>query len=129
VAALVHTTPLLVRACREALEELNPDYERAARSFGAGPGTVLWRVVLPQIRRRLASAVVLAFGRAMGDFGITLMIAGNVAGKTQTLPVAIYAAAASGEGAKAAALAVVISVLLIALMYGAARLEPKRALR
>lgn len=129
VAAFIHTTPLLVRGCRDALDRLDPDYERAARSFGAGPWRILWRVALPQIRRPLAAALMLAFGRAMGDFGITLMIAGNVPGKTQTLPLAVYVAATSGEGAKARALVLVISALLVGLMYGAARLDPRRALR
>ena len=129
LAALIHTAPLLVRACRDALEALPRDVERAARSCGASGWTVFWRVALPQIQRALAAAAVLAFGRALGDFGITLMIAGNIPGSTQTLPVAVYSAASSGNGAYARALVLAVSALILGLMYAAARLEPKRALR
>jgi len=129
LAALVHATPLLVRALRDAFEGLSPDMERAVRSCGASGWTIFWRVALPQVRRQLAAAVVLAFGRALGDFGITLMIAGNIPGSTQTLPVAVYSAASSGNGASARALVLAISALILGLMYAAARLEPKRALR
>lgn len=129
LAAWIHATPLLVRACRDAFSGLPLDIERAARSCGASPWSVFWHVALPQIQRPLAAAAVLAFGRALGDFGITLLVAGNVPGSTQTLPVAVYSAASSGNGAYARALVLAVSVLILGLMYAAARLEPKRALR
>lgn len=129
LAAFIHTTPLLVRAARDAFEAVDPACQRAARSFGASSWAVFWRVTVPLALRPLAAAAVLAFGRALGDFGITLMIAGNLPGSTQTLPVAVYSAAASGNAASARALVLAFSALILTLLYAAARLEPKRALR
>lgn len=129
LAAWIHATPLLIRACRDALSGLPPDIERAARSCGASAWTIFWHVALPQIPRPLTAAAVLAFGRALGDFGITLLIAGNIPGSTQTLPVAVYSAASSGNGTYARALVLTVSIVILGLMYAAARLEPKRALR
>jgi len=129
LAAMLHTTPLLVRSCRDALEALDPSLERAARACGAPWWRVLLSVSLPQARRPLLAALVLAFGRALGDFGVTLMIAGNLPGQTQTMPVAIYSAAASGDASSARAFVLILSFVILGLLCLAARLEPKRALR
>jgi molybdate transport system permease protein len=126
VAALIHATPLLVKSARMSFESVDPDLEKAARSLGASKWRVFWRVTLPAAERQILAAVLLAFGMALGDFGITIMIAGNRAGQTQTLPVAIYSAVESGNGAAARALVLVISAVILGILFLANRLEPKR---
>jgi molybdate transport system permease protein len=127
LAALLYTLPLLVDNARAAFEEVGARYGRAALSLGASEWNVFWRVILPLARRPILAAGVLAFARSLGDFGITIMIAGNLPGATQTMPVAIYSAVESGNGAAARALVAVISALVLGLLYLATRLGRKRA--
>jgi len=126
VAAFLHATPLLVKSARVSFESVDPDLAKAARSLGASDWHVFWRVTLPAAERRILAAVVLAFGMALGDFGITIMIAGNVVGRTQTMPLAIYSAVESGNGAAARALVLVVSAVILGILFLANRLEPKR---
>ena len=127
VAALVHATPLLVKSARAALESVDRSYERAARSLGASEWRVFWRVTLPLARRSVLAAAILAFARSLGDFGITIMIAGNIPGRTQTISVAIYDAVEAGNGALARALVIVISAVALSILFLANRLAPKQA--
>ncbi|MEO7650106.1 MAG: molybdate ABC transporter permease subunit [Bryobacteraceae bacterium] len=126
LAALFHSTPLLVKFSRAALESVDRDYQRAARTLGASEWSVFWRVTLPLARRSILAATVLAFARALGDFGVTIMIAGNIPGRTQTIAVAIYDAVESGNGAAARAMVLVVSVATIAILYIANLLERRR---
>ncbi|MGH9723061.1 MAG: molybdate ABC transporter permease subunit [Bryobacteraceae bacterium] len=128
VAALFHATPLLIKSARAALESVDRSVERAARNLGASEWKVFWRVTLPLARRSVSAAVVLAFARSLGDFGITIMIAGNIPGRTQTVAVAIYDAVESGNGALARTLVLVVSVVAISILYLANRLERRQAL-
>ena len=89
VAALLHSLPLLVKSARAALESVDRSFERAARNLGASEWRLFWRVTLPLARRSVLAAVALAFARSLGDFGVTLMVAGNIPGRTQTVAVAI----------------------------------------
>ena len=127
VAALLHALPLLVKSARAALESVDRSYERAARNLGASEWKVFWRVTVPLARRSVFAAAALAFARSLGDFGITIMIAGNIPGRTQTIAVAIYDAVESGNGALARALVLVISVVAIAILYLTNRLERRQA--
>ncbi|MBI1788644.1 MAG: molybdate ABC transporter permease subunit [Acidobacteria bacterium] len=127
LAALFHATPLLVKSARAALESVDRSYERAARNLGASEWTVFWRVTLPLARRSISAAAVLAFARALGDFGVTIMIAGNIPGRTQTVAVAIFDAVESGNGAVARALVLVVSATAVAVLYLANRLERRQA--
>ncbi len=127
VAAMIHVVPLLFRSCRAALEETDPDCERAARSFGASQWRLWWFVTLPQARTPLLAAAVLAFARALGEFGVTIMVAGNLPGRTQTLPVAVYSAVVSGDGATARVLVLVISAVVLSALYAASRLRLRQA--
>jgi len=127
LAALFHSTPLLIRFTRAAFESLDPGFARAARSLGASEWKVFWRVTVPLARRSIFAGAALAFARSLGDFGITIMIAGNIPGRTQTLAVAIYDAVESGNGALARTLVLVISVLAIAILYLTNRLERRQA--
>jgi molybdate transport system permease protein len=126
VAALFHSTPLLIKFTRAAFESLDPSFGRAARNLGASEWKVFWRVTVPLARRSIFAAVALAFARSLGDFGITIMIAGNIPGRTQTIAVAIYDAVESGNGALARALVLVISAVAIAILYLTSRLERRQ---
>ena len=124
VAAMFHSTPLLVKSARAAFESVDRSYERAARSLGASEARLFWRVTLPLARRSILAAGALAFARSLGDFGITIMIAGNIPGRTQTVAVAIYDAVESSHGSVARILAVIISAVALAVLLIANRLTP-----
>lgn len=125
VAALLHSLPLLIKSARAALESVDRSYERAARSLGASEWRLFWRVTLPLAHRSILAAVALAFARSLGDFGVTLMVAGNIPGSTQTVAVAIYDAMESGNGALARALVIVVSLVALTILGIANRLSPR----
>jgi len=121
VAALFHSTPLLVKSARAAFESVDRSYERAARSLGASEMKLFWRVTLPLARRSIFAAAALAFARSLGDFGVTLMIAGNIPGRTQTVAIAIYDAVESDQGALARTLVLIISAIALLILMLANR--------
>ncbi|MGE5488305.1 MAG: molybdate ABC transporter permease subunit [bacterium] len=127
VAAMFHATPLVIITIRAALESIDHTYERAARSLGASDWRVFWRISLPLARRSVFAAAALAFARTLGDFGITIMIAGNIPGRTQTLAVAIYDAVEAGNGAVARAMVIVISIIAVATISLATRMVQRQA--
>ena len=90
IAAAVMSFPLLVRTARLALEGVNPRYEQVARTLGAGPWRTFCTIPLPLAARGLAAGAVLAFARALGEFGATIMVAGFIPGRTATLSLSIY---------------------------------------
>jgi molybdate transport system permease protein len=122
VAAIVHSFPLLVKSARSALESVDSTFAQAARTLGAPEWRVFLRVTLPLARRSILAATAFAFARSLGDFGVTIMIAGNMPGRTQTIAVAIYDAVESGNGQLARVLSVVISVVAGAVLYAVNRL-------
>jgi molybdate transport system permease protein len=126
VASTLHAIPLLVKSARAALETVDRSYEKAARNLGASEWRVFWRVTLPLSRRSIVAASVLAFARALGDFGATLMIAGDIPGRTQTASIAIYDAVESGNTLLARILVMVLSIVAIAIVYAANRLEQRQ---
>jgi molybdate transport system permease protein len=125
VASTVHAIPLLVKSARAALESVDRSYERAARNLGASEWKLFWRVSLPLSRRSIVAASVLAFARALGDFGATLMIAGDIPGRTQTASLAIYDAVEGGDTLLARVLVLVLSVVAIGIVYLANRLQQR----
>src|SRR5215470_17398530 len=125
VAALLHSLPLLVKSARAALESVDRSCERAARTLGASEWKLFWRVTLPLARRSILAAAALAFARSLGDFGVTLMVAGNIPGRTQTVAVAIYDAVEAGNGALARTLVLIISFVALAILTLANRLAPR----
>jgi len=129
IAALLHALPLLVKSARAALESVDRSYERAARNLGASETKLFFRVSLPLAGRSILAATALAFARSLGDFGVTLMVAGNIPGKTQTVAVAIYDAVESGNGAVARVLVLVISAAALLILTLANRLTPAGAPR
>ncbi len=126
IAAVLHSAPLLVKSTRAALESVDHAYERAARTLGAPEWKVFWRVTLPLARRPVLAAAALAFARSLGDFGVTIMVAGNIPGRTQTVAVAIYDAVEGGNGDAARWLVIVVSVVSLGLLTLANRLTPRR---
>src|SRR6185436_4398596 len=116
VAALLHSLPLLVKSARAAFESVDRRYERAARTLGASEWRLFWRVTLPLAQRSIFAAAALAFARALGDFGVTLMVAGNIPGRTQTVAVAIYDAVEGGNTAVARVLVVVVSAVALLIL-------------
>ena len=117
IAATVHALPLVTKTLRASFENIDPQLISAARTLGAREGRVFFRVTLPLARRGILAASALAFARALGDFGVTIMIAGNIPEKTQTASVAIYDAVQAGRDNEALTLAVIISLIAVALLY------------
>lgn len=126
VASTLHAIPLLVKSARAAFETVDRSYEKAARNLGASDWRVFWRVTLPLSRRAVIAATVLAFARALGDFGATLMIAGDIPGKTQTAAIAIYDAVEGGDTMVARVMVLVLSVMAMAIVYAANRLQQRQ---
>jgi molybdate transport system permease protein len=122
IAASVVGFPLVFTSARAAFEGVDANLEKAARVLGAGEAKVFLQVTLPLAMRGIAAGTMLAFARSMGEFGATLMIAGNIPGKTQTLSLAVYDAVQSGNDEAANVLVVVISVICIVVLVAAGRL-------
>ena len=122
VAAMLHSAPLLIKTSRAALESVDHSYERAARSLGASERRLFWRVTLPIAWRSIVAGSALCFARSLGDFGATLMVAGNIPGRTQTIAVAIFDAVESGHGQVARVLVLVVSAISLLTLTVANRL-------
>jgi len=119
IAAVIHSAPIYIKAARAVLESVDYRFEWAAQSLGASEWRTFWRVTLPLARRGLSSLATLAFARSLGDFGVTIMVAGNIPGRTQTLSVAIYDAVESGNGHVARILVLVVSAGALLLLWAA----------
>lgn len=127
LASTVVAFPLVLKAARAAFESVDHQLEDAARVLGVSEAGVFFRVSLPLATRGITAGVLLAFARALGEFGATLMVAGNLPGRTQTLSVAIYEAVQAGDDGAATILVVVTSITCIVLLMVAGRLMPDRA--
>jgi molybdate transport system permease protein len=114
IAATVVAFPLMYRATLGAFEQVNPNLLGAARTLGASEWRTFHRVLLPLARPGVMAGLVLTFARALGEFGATLMLAGNIPGKTQTMPVAIFFAADGGDMGRALSWVVLIVILSLA---------------
>jgi molybdate transport system permease protein len=117
IAAVLHAAPLLIKSARAAFESVDHTYERAARTLGASEWRLFWHVTLPLARRQILAASALAFARSLGDFGITLMVAGNIPGRTQTLALAIYDAVERGDSTRAGLLALIVSGIALVAVF------------
>ena len=127
VAAAVVAFPLVYRSARAAFEGVDGNLENAARTLGASETAIFLRVSFPLALRGVVAGVVLALARAMGEFGATLMVAGNLPGKTQTLSLAVYSATQAGNDALANELVLLISVACVALLVFVARIVKPKA--
>ncbi len=122
VAATIGALPLIVKAARAAFEQVDPTLVQAARTLGATPARAFLKIQLPLAGRGIAAGTVLGFARALGDFGATLMVAGNIPHQTRTASLAIYDAIEAGRDADAAGMIAVLTALAIAVGYGAQQL-------
>jgi molybdate transport system permease protein len=125
-AAAVVAFPLVFKSARAAFEGVDRQLENAARTLGASELRVLFRVTVPLAWRGILAGAMLAFARAMGEFGATLMVAGNIPGRTQTLSLAVYDAVQAGQDGLANFLVIVTSLVCVLILLGSGRLlKPK----
>jgi molybdate transport system permease protein len=122
VAATVMALPLLVRTARAAIESVDRDLEKAAYTLGRSEWRTALEVTLPLARNGILAGLVLAFARALGEFGATLMLAGNIPGKTATVPLAIYTAVQTGEQSTVLVLVAILTALSCVVLVAAGRL-------
>ena len=127
IAATVMAMPLLVRTARAAIESVDADLERAAHTLGRSEWRTALEVTLPLARNGILAGLVLAFARALGEFGATLMLAGNIPGKTATMPLAIYTAVQTGESGAALALVAVLTALSCVVLLVSSRFGTRAA--
>jgi molybdate transport system permease protein len=119
IAAAVLSVPLLIRAAQAGFQEVDPELERVAATLGRRPLAVFFTITLPLAFRGVAAGIALAFARAAGEFGATVMVAGNIPGETRTLPISVYDAVQAGdiERANATALVLIIMSLVSLLIF------------
>ncbi|HLU19342.1 MAG TPA: molybdate ABC transporter permease subunit [Pusillimonas sp.] len=126
LAAAIVALPLTFKSARAAFELVDPQYEQAARVLGIGEVAIFFRVTLPLAWRGILAGVLLSFARAAGEFGATLMVAGSIPGKTQTLSIAVYEAVQAGQDDLANFLVLITSLTCIAVLLAAGKLVPGR---
>jgi molybdate transport system permease protein len=126
IAAAVVAFPLVLKGARAAFESVDRQLEQAAQVLGISPFGVFLRVTLPLAWRGVLGGTLLAFARSMGEFGATLMVAGSIPGKTQTLSIAVYEAVQAGQDDSANLLVIITSVVCIAVLIAANKLTPNR---
>lgn len=126
VAASIVAFPLVLKPARAAFEAIDPQLEQAARVLGLTEAAVFFRVTLPLAWRGILAGVLLAFARALGEFGATLMVAGSIPGKTQTLSVAVYEAVQAGQDDVANTLVLITSAVCVTVLLLAGWLAPGR---
>jgi molybdate transport system permease protein len=124
IAASVVALPLVMKSARAAFEAVDPQLENAARVLGLTEAAVFFRVTLPLARRGILAGVLLAFARSLGEFGATLMVAGSIPGRTQTLSIAVYEAVQAGQDDVANTLVLITSVTCVGVLLAAGRLVP-----
>jgi molybdate transport system permease protein len=127
LATMVMSFPLLVRSARTAFEEVDPRLVGIARTLGCSPARAFFRVTLPLAWRGILAGSVLAFSRALGEFGATIMVAGNIPGRTQTLPLAIFHYDQIGRDDRALALVGVTVVLAFVALWSAELVSRRRS--
>jgi molybdate transport system permease protein len=128
IATAVMSMPLLVRTVRVAFEEVNPRLENVARTLGAGPWRVFFKITLPLAKRGLVAGAVLAFARALGEFGATMMVAGFIPGETGTLSLGIYHLVQLGKDREALVLLTVsVGLALAAVAFSEWLIRARKA--
>jgi len=126
IAATVVAFPFVCKSARAAFETVDPQFEQAARVLGTPEPAIFFRVSLPLAWRGILAGVLLAFARALGEFGATLMVAGSIPGKTQTLSIAVYEAVQAGQDETANLLVLITSACCVSVLLLAGRLAPLR---
>jgi len=126
IAAAIVAFPLVFKPARAAFEGVDGQLENAARVLGVSELAIFFRVTLPLAWRGILAGVLLAFARALGEFGATLMVAGSIPGKTQTLSIAVYEAVQAGQDDVANTLVLITSLVCVTVLLIAGRLAPGR---
>jgi molybdate transport system permease protein len=126
IAASISALPFVVRTARAAIEDVDPRIEAAMRIAGHREWKIAFLVTLPVARRGLLAGVALGFARALGDFGATVMIAGNIPGRTQTLPIAVYDAVQAGNDSTARVGSLLLAGIAIVVLPAVTQLSARR---
>jgi molybdate transport system permease protein len=126
IASTVVGLPLMIQTARAAIANVDPMLENAARTLGSTEWEILWRVTLPLARRGILAGLVLGSARALGEFGATLMVAGNIPDRTQTLPLAIYDAVQNRQYDVANQMVLAITIVSFLCLWWVRRLEYSR---
>ncbi|MDA8134775.1 MAG: molybdate ABC transporter permease subunit [Desulfobacteraceae bacterium] len=121
LASYVVALPLMIKTARAAIESVDKNLINASYTLGHSEINTALKVILPLARRGIIAGAVLAFARSMGEFGATLMLAGNLPGKTETMPIAIYSLSGSGEWNKAHGLVMLMTLISGLFLYIANR--------
>ena len=117
IASFVVALPLMIKTARAALESVDQNLINASYTLGHSKGETALRVILPLAKRGIIAGAVLSFARAMGEFGATLMLAGNIPGRTDTMPIAIYSMASSGEWSRSGAMVIFFTAVSGTFLY------------
>ncbi len=126
IAASLVSFPLVLRSARGAFEAVDPQLEDAARVLGLGEWAVFARITIPMAWPGILAGTLLVFARSLGEFGATLMVAGSIPGRTQTLSMAVYEAVQAGQDAEADFLVAITSLVCVTVLLAAGRLAPAR---
>ena len=116
LASMIVAFPLMYKTARAAFEQIDPNILNAARSLGVSERRIFWRVTVPLARPGIAAAAALAFARSLGEFGATMMVAGNIPGKTQSIPIAIYYAVQDNDTRTSLIWVTIIFVISLAVL-------------
>ena len=123
IASAVVALPLMVQSSRAAIATVDPALEKAAGTLGSPPWKVIWDITLPLARRGILAGAVLALARSLGEFGATLMVAGNIPGRTQTLPLAIYDLVQANRMGEANVAVLLMTIVAFGLLFFVNQLE------
>lgn len=126
IAACIVSLPLMYQNAKAAFQNIDPAYEKAARTLGGGEFQIFRTIIFPLAWPGIISGIVLSFCRAIGEFGATLMVAGNIPGKTQTVPTAIYYAVENGNTTEANTLVLIMTVFSFVLILSLNKWLEKR---
>jgi len=127
IAAAVVAFPLMYRTCVGAFRQIDVNVLNAARTLGASEWKIFWKVAVPLAWPGIAAGTVLSFARALGEFGATMMIAGSIPGKTQTIPIAIYFEVIAGDNGNAVKWVVLIFIISLSVMIASDKWAEKQA--
>jgi molybdate transport system permease protein len=125
LASFFVALPLMIKTTRAAIESVDRNLIKVSYTLGHGEFKTFFRVILPLSKKGIMAGAVLSFARAMGEFGATLMIAGNIPGKTATMPIAIYTSASSGDWARANIMVIFFTLVSGFFLYIANKLSKK----
>lgn len=125
LASFIVSLPLMIKTTRAAIESVDNNLIKVSYTLGHGEFKTFFKVILPLSKKGMIAGAVLSFARAMGEFGATLMIAGNIPGKTATMPIAIYTSASSGDWSRANMMVIFFTLVSGAFLYVANRLSKK----